>query len=319
MEKSTNRREFIRNASGGIIGIGLGAGELTRAHDGFAAPEKVKVALVRNAQAINDRNVCDKKQAALMIDKALATLTGKTSAKDAWTALGITPKDVVGIKINCNGSGFALTAHTELVYALCESLNAIVPPKNVIIYERNSSELERAGFRVNVNGPGIRCFGTNEGGGFHPQEGITRIVTDTCTKLINLPSLKTFESNFAGSLFLKNHIGSMPPDQMSQCHDNTGLTAKVLSQPSIKNKTVLAFCDGLRGTWTRVEPWYWGGIIVSRDQVAAEYAALQVINEKRAKESKMTFAIPPYVKLAESSYKLGTCDPANIDMVKVQM
>ncbi|HEX3000194.1 MAG TPA: hypothetical protein VHR86_08155, partial [Armatimonadota bacterium] len=233
MEKSTNRRDFIRRTSGGIIGLGLGAGELSRAHDGFAAPQKVKVAVVRNAKAISDRNVCDKKQAALMIDRALATVTGKPTAKEAWAALGITPKDVVGIKVNCNSAGFALTAHTELVYALCESLSSVIPPKNVIIYERNASELERAGFRLNTTGPGVRCMGANEGGGYHPQEGLTRIVTDRCTKLINLPSLKTFESNFAGSLFLKNHIGSIPPDQMSQCHGNTGMTAKILSQPSL--------------------------------------------------------------------------------------
>ena len=46
---------------------------------------------------------------------------------------------------------------------------------------------------------------------------------------------------------------------------------------------------------------------------------MQIINEKRAKESKMTFDTPSYVKLAESAYKLGTCDPSKIDMVKVAM
>lgn len=314
METSPDRRSFLKAAAGGIAGLGLAV----RDREAEAAAPKSRVAVVRNPKAITERNECNRRQAARMIDRALLDLTGKGDAKAAWTALGVGKDDVVGIKINCNGAGFPLYAHTELVYALTESLSGVVRPESIIIYDRSGGELSRAGFRVNRDGSGVRCMGTEDGGGFHPREGLTKIVTDTCTKLINLPSLKTFGGEFSGSLFLKNHIGTLPREDMSRCHGNAGFCTEVVSRPSIKAKTVLALCDGLRGTWNRSEPWYWGGIIASRDQVAAEYTALQIINEKRRQEGETAFETPSYVVQAESS-GIGTCTPARIETVRAEL
>ncbi|MFA6471789.1 MAG: DUF362 domain-containing protein [Candidatus Latescibacterota bacterium] len=314
---SKNRREFLIQTPG-IIGLGIVAGGVLQAEEASAATGKSKVIVVRNPKAITARNICDRKQAALMIEKALLNLTGKTSTIEAWAALGVTKNDVVGIKPNCNGAQFPLYGHSELVYALCDTLTALVAPNNIIIYERYTSELSRAGFNVNQSGSGIRCHGTDKGGGFDEREGLTRIVTDTCTKLINLPSLKVF-SGFGGSLFLKNHIGSIAPGEMSRCHGNTEFISQVCAQPGIKNKTVLALCDGLRGTYTDSDPWYWGGILVSRDQVAAEYTALQVINEKRRAEKMSPIEIPEYVRLADTRYNLGTVNPANMEISRIEM
>jgi uncharacterized protein (DUF362 family) len=314
---SKNRREFLRQTSRGIIGLGI-AGNISPVGEASAAQEKTKVAVVRNPKAISERNVCDRKQSALMLEKALLTLTGKMNTKEAWAALGVTKTDVVGIKPNCNGAQFPLYGHSELVYALCDSLTGIVAPNNIIIYERYTSELSRAGFRVNQTGAGIRCFGTEKGGGFNEREGLTRVITDTCTKLINLPSMKVF-SGFGGSLFLKNHIGSLQPGEMSRCHGNAEFCSQVCAQPSIKNKTVLALCDGLRGTYGDSEPWYWGGIIMSCDQVAAEFTALQIINEKRRTENIKPLEVPAFVRLAETRYNLGTCNPANMEISKIEL
>jgi hypothetical protein len=311
-----SRREFIKTSSSGIIGIGMAACALSSSDEAFGAPEKTKVAVVRNPKAISDRNVCDHKQAALMLEKALLTLTGKMNTTEAWASLGVTKNDVIGIKTNCNSAQFPLFAHSELVYALCDTLTGIVAPGNIIIYERYSSELSRAGFRINQNGSGVRCYSTEDGGGFHDREGLTRILTDKCTKLINVPSLKVF-GGFAGSLFLKNHIGSISPGEMSRCHGNTEFISQVCAQPGIKSKTVLALCDGLRGTYSDRDPWYWGGIIMSRDQVAAEYVALNTINEKRKAENIKPLDIPSYVRLAETKYNLGTCNPEKMEISRI--
>ena len=319
MKQFKNRREFIRSTSTGIIGISMASGALSSIYEAHGAQEKVKVAVCRNERAISSRNVCDKKQVVLMVENAFFTITGKKNPKEIWTYLGVTKDDVVGIKVNCNSSGFPLYAHPELVYALCDSLISVVPPNNIIIYERYTSELTRAGFPSNKSNSGIRCFGVEEGGGFHPKEGLTRIITDTCTKLINVPTLKAFGGDFVGSLFLKNHVGSLPLGNMSRCHGNTEYLCNICSQPSIKNKTVLALCDGLRGNYKRGSPWYWYGIIMSRDQIAAEYTALQVINEKLTEEKERTNKIPSYVSLAETAYNLGTCNPMNIGINKTVM
>ncbi len=318
MKQQINRREFLKSTSTGVVGIGM-ASDAVSSSEVYGAAVKSEVVVVRNDKAISDRNVCDKKQAALMVDKALLTLTGKMNAKEAWLSLGVTKEDVVGIKVNCNTADFRLYAHPGLVYSLCDSLSSIVSPNNIIIYERYTGELTRAGFRENKGNAGVRCFGTDQGGGFHPKEVLTRIITDMCTKIINVPSLKASGPEIVGSLFLKNHIGSLPPSEMPRCHGNTDFITNVCSQASIRNKTVLAMCDGLRGTYTSTSPWYWGGIIMSRDQVAAEYTAIQAISNKLLAMKKSPLIVPPYVMLAETAYKLGTCNPGKINLKRIVM
>jgi len=319
MRRFQNRREFIRTASTGVVGLGAASRRIPDARAAEVAAGKVKVAVVRNERAVDDRNVCDKKQVALMLEKALFAVTGRTDHRGVWSSLGVTGDDVVAIKVNCNRAGFPLYTHPELVYTVCESLLNVVPPNNIIIYERYTSELVRAGFKENTGKSGVRCFGTDRGGGFHPKEGLTRIVTDTCTKIINMPTLKAFGPSYVGSLFLKNHIGSLPPSEMPRCHGDTEMITRVNASPSIRNKSVIGICDGLRGNYKRGVPWYWKGIIVGTDQVAAEFTALEVINEKLKQEKENPNEVPSYVRVADTAYGLGTCDPGRIETLKLSV
>ena len=316
MQGCRNRRMFIKSSAAGIAGLGVLSSQVLDAGLTHAAV-KAKVAVIENDKAINGQNVCDRAQSRIMVDRALAAITGKQRSTEAWASLGVTRDDIVGIKVNCNTWTFRLFTHPGLVYALCDSLSEVVPPNNVIIYERSSAELAQCGFTVNKGASGIRCFGNNEGGGFHAKEELTKIITDTCTKIINMPSLKAVDSEFAGSLFIKNHIGSLPGNHMSRCHGNAEFCSQVCARPSIKNKTVLAVCDGLRGTYARGKPWYYGGIIMSADQVAAECIALDTINTKRTEEGMNTLAIPSYVINAGAKYGLGTAEKGSIDRVKI--
>lgn len=315
MVRGNDRREFFRRV--GAFGLGAASLPLATESDAEAAPGgRSRVAVVTNQKAVSNRNVVDRGEARRMIDRALQIVTGKTVAKDAWAALGVTGADVVGIKVNCNTWTFLLHTHPELVYALCDSLSAVVPANNLIIYERYSSELSRSGYTVNTGARGVRCFGNDDGPGFRGE--VTRIVTDLCTKIINVPTLKGVEGDFAGSLFLKNHIGSIPVEHMTNCHGNADYCTEVCSRASIRNKTVLALCDGLRGTWKRGTPWYWGGIIMSRDQIAAECTALSVIDEKRTREGERALGIPGYVRRAGTA-GLGTADPSRIEVVRAAL
>ncbi len=316
MKVKQTRRDFLKASSSKVIGLGLASSFITKT---YGAPVKSKIAIVRNEHAIDNRNNCNRDAARLMLDKALFEITGQNNVKDAWISLGVNMQDVVGIKVNCNTASFPLYAHPELVYSLCDSLSIIVPRNNIIIYERYTSELTRAGFKANKSNSDVRCFGGDEGDGFHPSEELTNIITDKCSKIINFPSLKTFGGDFPATLFLKNHIGSLPPSHMSRCHSNTIFCTEVNARPSIKNKTILAVCDGLRGTYERSTPWYWAGIIMGRDPIAAEYTALRIINEKRRQEKLSEFDIPSFVKNAETKFNLGTCEPSKIDIVNFVM
>ncbi len=319
MSRKLTRRAFIKSGTQAIAAWGAVAGSfsfLTKTLTG-TEPVKSRVILAQNPQAVNQRNQCNQEEVTALFNKGLFALTGAADSAHAWSALGLVANDVVAVKVNCNNWTIDLRPHQELVNALCQSLNSVIALNRIIIYERCNSDLEDGGFKINKSGTGVRCFGNDDGGGYHPQERLTRIITDTASKIINLASLKCVESDFGVSLFFKNHIGSLMDKDMSKCHGDPDFLAEVSSRPSIKQKTILNLCDGLRGTYRRGVPWYWAGVIMGKDPVTSEYAAIQVINEKRRMESVSPLDIPDHLRIAEKKYQLGTWNPSKIEIVKI--
>ena len=280
---------------------------------------KTRVVLARNPQAISERNQADGKETARLFDRALLAMTGLKTAADSWKALGLNSGDVVAVKINCNTWTIALRPHPELVDALCSSLQTIIPANHIIVYDNDSAALTTSGFAINRSSAGVRYTGTDQGDGFADPERLTRIVTDTATKVINLASLKCAEGDLVASLLLKNHIGSLLPEDMPKCHKDQDFLAGVCARPTIKDKTMLNIVNGLRGTYRRGVPWYWGGIIMGTDPLAVEATAFGVMNEKRAQEKIDPLPVPEYLKIAEKKYHLGTTDPTKIEQIKLDL
>jgi hypothetical protein len=81
-----------------------------------------------------------------MVNNALLKLTSANDLGTAWTRLGITPQDVVGIKITTMG-GQLLSTHRAIVQAICDGLQeAGVPPSQIIIWDKNASDMRSAGY-----------------------------------------------------------------------------------------------------------------------------------------------------------------------------
>ncbi len=323
-KKQFSRRAFLKSGSMGLAALGAAAAGplklLSKPLSGLAGAGgsgKVNVIVAQKANAINNRNQANQAVVSEMFNKSLFSLTGKSNAAKAWASLGLTPKDVVAVKINCNTWTIQLSPHLELVKALCDSLSSVIPANQIIFYERTTSDLQRGGFKSNTSNQGIRYFGNDEGGGYHPKELLTRIVTDTATKIINLASLKCVEGDFGASLFFKNHIGTLRDRDMPKCHSDLDFLAEVNARPSIKNKTLLNICDGLRGTYRRGVPWYWGGIVMGQDPVASEYAVIRVINEKRKQENISPIDTPQHLLIAQKKYNLGVCTPGKIQIKQI--
>ena len=92
-----------------------------------------------------------------------SVLKGATGSADGAAAVRrlFNPTDVVGIKLNCLG-GSRLSPRPVVVGALVDLLVAGgVARDRVILFERSSRELERAGFPIRRDGPGPRCYGTD--------------------------------------------------------------------------------------------------------------------------------------------------------------
>ena len=81
-----------------------------------------------------------------MVDEALLKLTSASDLGTAWTRLGITPQDTVGIKITTMG-GPLLSSHRAIIQAICDGLQAAgVPPDRIIIWDKDAEDMSSAGY-----------------------------------------------------------------------------------------------------------------------------------------------------------------------------
>lgn len=81
-----------------------------------------------------------------MIETGLCRLTGTDKVEHAWTNF-ITGNDTLGIKV-CTRPGPICGTRVELVAALVESIlsTGLVPPTNIIVWDRDGRDLAMAGF-----------------------------------------------------------------------------------------------------------------------------------------------------------------------------
>ena len=306
-----NRRTFLKTSIGSLASLNM-------ANLSFASKEAIRstVAVVKDDFAVDDRDEVNRGRCRQMIKTALKTLTGKSDEAEAWAVLGLVSNDVVAIKLNCNNTFFPLKVHPDLTYAVSESLSTVIPANNVIIYERYTWELQDAGYEINSSNSNVRCISTAEGGGFHNQSKLTNIVADQATKVIHIPTLKYIGEEFQAVLFLKDHIGSIPPSDMPSCHGNPLVCTEILAHPHIKDKNLLNICDGLRGTYETRSPWFWKGIVASKDPIAAEVVCLNVLDEKRKLEGRSGTSVKSFVTKADTDYHLGTANYKEIEVIE---
>ncbi len=81
-----------------------------------------------------------------MVNRCLLKLTSSSDAGTAWRRLGITPRDVVGVKITTMG-GPLMSSHRAIVQAVCDGLIAAgVPTTQIIVWDKNASDMRTAGY-----------------------------------------------------------------------------------------------------------------------------------------------------------------------------
>lgn len=150
-----------------------------------------------------------------ILDASITELTGLNDTTEAWKAL-FDPGERIAIKVNTI-DGSQVWTHVPLVMALAQSLqDAGIPAEQIVIFDRLTSELKHAGFPVNADGPGVRCYGTDHRytSGWQLVDSDIKLsdVLLECDALINVPVLKVH--SMAGlSLAMKNHYGTFDKPQ----------------------------------------------------------------------------------------------------------
>jgi hypothetical protein len=265
-----------------------------------------------------------------MLDASITELTGLDDPIAAWAAL-FDPSEHVAIKVNTFRNSLIWT-HVPLVMAVTECLQeAGVPGEQIVIFDYYTSELEEAGYPVNKDSPGVRCYGSDEAyTGDWDVTGRKIRLSDillNCDALINIPILKSHM--LAGITFaMKNHYGSLL--NPATLHGNIGrATAELNALPPIKDRTrliigdMLAACLSYRGSYPYWESdWTGDSILMSFDPVAHDTVGLEMLSQlKTDNGSNPTGVINMATSCLESGAELGlgTNDSDNMDLVEVNL
>ena len=339
MKKVLDRREFLAGSAGagfGLAALAAGGASLSqflagdRAEAAVAPSDRSRVALVRNEKVFQSGDdEPDAEQVAWMLAAGMGSLFDTENPSTIWRTL-FKPDDVVGIKVNCI-SGPQLSTHPRVVAAIVSELKrASVPEENIIIWDRKDNELTHAGYTLNVDGRGVRCYGTAKNVGYEEKttkkgsfEGrLSKILTQRITALINVPILKNH--GMAGvTISMKNHYGSVHNPR--QHHGNHGdpYIADLNSIDAIKNKTRLIVCDATRALcnggpgYKPAFTWRYSGMLVATDPVALDTVGAGIIDERREEIGLPTLAEsgrPPLQLASAAERGLGNTKMSRIDL-----
>ncbi len=264
-----------------------------------------------------------------MLDASITKLTGLNDARKAWAAL-FKPTEKIAIKVNAFRNSIIYT-HYPLVTAVTDSLvEAGIPAEQIVVFDYRTEELEWAGFTVNKDGPGVRCFGTEMDytEGFKVNGVSTKLsnILLNSDALINMPVLKVHD--MAGISFaMKNHFGTVlnPYD----LHDVAACIPALNALPAIKDRTRLIVGDILQAsTKCRTSFPYWkadytgDSILMSFDPVAHDTAGLQILGQLVTDSGEdpkaLTAMAKPYLEGAAKA-GLGAYDAANFELTEVKV
>ncbi len=267
-----------------------------------------------------------------MLDASITALTGLNDAVEAWQSL-FEPSERIAIKVNAFRNSRIWT-HVPLVQAVTDSLQAAgVPAGQIVVFDFYTSELTEAGFAVNKDGPGVRCYGSD---GSHTRGwqvlGTSTPMSDVllaCDALINIPVLKSHM--LAGMSFaLKNHYGTIPNPQdfHSGRWINEGMIALNLLPP-IRQRTRLIIGDALAAClrYKNSYPYWstdWKGdsILMSFDPVAHDAIGLDIFRQAlTADGGNPASAVNMAMPWLENGSKmgLGTHRSDQIEFLKISL
>jgi uncharacterized protein (DUF362 family) len=229
-----------------------------------------------------------------------------------------------------------------------------LPANHIVVWDDMTSFMcPQNGYTVNYGGENVQYYGTDYPGvGYdtnytftitHPyttsDHHPSSIITQRCDYLINAAVIKD-HSDSGVTLCLKNHYGSFDNICIYETHQHyyhgDGHTRgepelnRVL-RDELGDKTKLWLIDGTLGLYDGgpgyIPPyhtppnWAYNSFIVGRDVVAIDRIATIKINEERANQDPPLPALDPshVYTSAGPPYDLGTDDPAEIDLVEIDL
>jgi len=331
---STDRRDFLKKClAGAAVLRASGRMGMFAAVEQEASLAKSRVVISRDSMLRGAGTTVDSHRMQSLLDRAMQALFDRDNPVEAWKKL-VRPGETVGLKVNALG-GRGFSSNLQLVEAICERLQETgIKASDIVVWDRDSDELERAGFHVVTGGNRVQCFGTDRVD-YEPElvthgsvgSRLSKILTQRCNVIINVPVLKDHDG--AGvTIALKNMYGVIHNPNKYHPNGCNPYIADLNMLPEIRTKMRLTICDATTASY-EVGPGYkpeysWknNALIVSQDPVALDYTGWQIIERKRVEKELKTLEAdgraPHYIATAaDAQHRLGTNDPSKIAVVEV--
>lgn len=253
-----------------------------------------------------------------LLGRAVAGAAGAETVDDAWKAL-LSPGDRVGIQVDVEG----VQPHDPILEALIRQImDSGVPMRNIIIFAGEESALFRAGYDISGRAPGVRVMAGDKEG---YRKGLTRIVLDHATKIVNLSRLRVDpEIGMYGAL--ANSLASVSYVDRKRMLDNPVQLPEAAARATTRRKTVLHIIDALRPGISaqdgggRFDTCAYDGVMASTDPVALDVIAgskLQSMIVEEAGGGACPELEVPYLLPAAEAYRLGVADIEQIDLMEI--
>lgn len=247
--------------------------------------------------------------------------------EDSATAAGVpapwtlfSPADHVAVMVDTADPPASLL----LVEAVLEQIvDAGVAPDRIFVFSGEEAALFAAGFSLNGDGPGVRCYGADAMG---YRGGTSRLVLDMCDKIVNLAALHPHPAlGMTGALF--NYLNALDPTKRMAVLQEPDTLGSVGRNRQLAGRVVLSFLDCTHPAYEAGDAatvlksrWEYRGMLCSRDPVAADVMGRQILEAKRAQVKGEPWPLEPaasYLEAATARYRFGVTDRAQIRLVTV--
>jgi Domain of unknown function (DUF362) len=284
---------------------------------GMPGPFPGRVASVRALKCLDTAgDVADPEVVREMMTRGMCSLTGDATPLAAWKRF-FEPADVVGIKVNCGGHPFVVSA-PEIVGEVIRQLLAVgLTPSQIYVYERFQNQLDAVNY-----GPGlpdgvqiVAAEAANrrlDNGGYDPstyveadffgeedtRSNLMRLVSRRLTKIINIPNMKDHGATGVTGCLKNIAYGSF--SNVARTHargvsHTLSFVGTLAAVEPLRSRTVLQIMDGLRGVWhggpfarSRRYVFEPRQILFGTDPVAIDRLLLDIIDEKRKAEGAVS-------------------------------
>ena len=317
--RDPSRRKFLAQCLTGAAACGASA-VLCAEAEPAAAGARSRVVVARDAGLRGTGTAVDPKRIRELLDRAMVAREGAETATEqnvtaAWRRIA-GPNDTVGLKVNTLG-GRGIATNLELVIAVCERLQqAGVQASKIVVWDRDTEEMERAGYPIAIGGDRVQCYGTDRVGYEDELSAwgsvgsrLSKILTRSSSVLINMPVLKDHDG--AGvTLALKNMYGAIHNPNKYHPNGCDPYVADLNMLPEIRSRMKLAILDATTAMYEGgpgfkpEHSWKANSLLVSQDAVALDATGWRTIERKRVEMGLKTLEAekraPNYIATARN-------------------